>query len=102
MKGPGEEQPLTFVPGPGWAGCARRLAADPRLEMFAVGPDPNGWSVIAGAAGEPVEWTEGSVGELVYVGHILAAGGRIRGRDAPVRGATRRCPLHHHPANWNA
>jgi hypothetical protein len=75
VEGPDGERPLTLVPGPGWAGCARHLAADPRLEMFAVGPDPNGWCVTAGAAGEPVEWTERSVGALVTVGHILAVAG---------------------------
>ena len=75
VDGPSDEHPLTLVPGPGWAACARALAADARLEMFAVGPNPAGWSVTAGASGTPVEWTERTVGELVYVGHILAAAG---------------------------
>lgn len=75
VEGPADEQPLTFVPGPGWAACAHRLAADSRLEMFAIGPDPTGWSVTAGALGEPVEWTERTVGGLVNVGHILAVAG---------------------------
>jgi hypothetical protein len=75
VDGPADEQPRTCLPGPGWAGCARRLAADPRLEMFAVGPDPNGWYVTAGAAGEPGPWTEASVGDLVSVGHVLALAG---------------------------
>ena len=75
VDGPSDEHPLTLVPGPGWAACARALAADARLQMFAVGPDPAGWSVTAGTPGAPVEWTERTVGELVYVGHILAAAG---------------------------
>ena len=75
VTGPLDERALALVPGPGWAACARLLAGDARLKMFAVGPDPAGWSVTAGAAGEPVEWTERTVGELVYVGHILAAAG---------------------------
>ena len=49
---------------------------------------------------EPVEWTEGaSASSSTWA--TSRAGGRIRGRDAPVRGATRRCPLHHHLADWN-
>lgn len=75
VHGPEAETPLGFVPGPGWAACARLLAADPRLEMFAVGPDPAGWSVSSGAAGAPVEFNERTAGELVYAGHILAAAG---------------------------
>jgi signal transduction histidine kinase len=72
---PPDEQPRTFVPGPGWAACARALAGDARLEMFDVGPDPAGWCVTAGAAGTPVEWTERTVGGLVNVGHLLVVAG---------------------------
>jgi signal transduction histidine kinase len=75
VREPSGEQPRTLVPGPGWAACARALAADPRLELFDVGPDRAGWSVVAGAAGEPVEWTERTVGTLVNVGHLLAVAG---------------------------
>jgi hypothetical protein len=72
---PEGESPRTFIPGPGWAACARVLARDPRLEMFAVRPDPNGWLVTCGASGTPVAWTARTVGALVHAGHILAAGG---------------------------
>ena len=41
----GGETPLTLIPGAGWGACARRLAADERFDMFAVGPDSGGWNV---------------------------------------------------------
>jgi hypothetical protein len=69
------EAPLTFIPGPGWAACARMLAGDPRLEMFALRPDPGGWLLTSGADGIPVEWTERTVGDVAHVGHIVAAAG---------------------------
>jgi signal transduction histidine kinase len=75
VRAPSGELALALVPGPGWAACARALAGEPRLEMFDVGPDPAGWCVTAGAAGEPVEWTERTVGGLVNVGHLLAVAG---------------------------
>jgi hypothetical protein len=75
VNGHTDETPLTLIPGAGWGACARRLAADERFGMFAVRPDPAGWSITAGAAGTPVNWTERSVGELVHVGHIVAAAG---------------------------
>jgi hypothetical protein len=70
-----DEAPLTLIPGPGWAACARMLAADPRLEMFALLPDPGGWLLTSGTDGTPVEWTERTVGDLAHVGHIVAAAG---------------------------
>jgi hypothetical protein len=75
VTGPSGETPLTLIPGAGWAACARRLAADERLGVFAVGPDPAGWRVTAAASGRPVEWREQVVGELAHVGHIVAAAG---------------------------
>jgi hypothetical protein len=69
------ESPLTLIPGPGWAACARMLARDPRIEMFELGPDPAGWLLTSGHHGTPVEWTERTVGDLAHVGHILAAAG---------------------------
>ncbi|RKQ93100.1 hypothetical protein C8N24_2960 [Solirubrobacter pauli] len=42
-----EEEPFTFLPGPGWAACARRLAADERLAAFTVTADEHGWRVAA-------------------------------------------------------
>jgi hypothetical protein len=75
VAGPPGETPLTLIPGPGWAACARMLAADRRLGMFVLGPDPSGWSVESGADGIPVEWTERTLGELAHVGHIVAAAG---------------------------
>ena len=70
-----DETPLTLIPGPGWAACARMLANDPRLAMFALGPDPGGWLLTTGVDGNPVDWTERTVGDLVHVGHIVAAAG---------------------------
>jgi hypothetical protein len=75
VTGPEGETPSTLVPGAGWAACARRLATDERLRMFAVGPDPAGWRVTAGGSGETVGWREQVVGELVHAGHIVAAAG---------------------------
>lgn len=72
---PAEETPLTLIGGAGWGACARRLAADERCGVFAVLPDPAGWRITSGAAGAPVNWTERSAGELVHVGHIVAAAG---------------------------
>jgi hypothetical protein len=45
------------------------------LQVFAIGPDPAGWRVTAEASGQPVEWREQVVGELVHAGHIVAAAG---------------------------
>jgi hypothetical protein len=70
-----DETPLTVIGGAGWGACARRLAADERLGVFAVLPDPAGWRITAGAVGTPVNWTERSAGGLVHVGHIVAAAG---------------------------
>jgi hypothetical protein len=72
---PAGETPLTFIPGPGWAACARVLAGDPRLGMFELGPARSGWSLNSGAGGTPVEWTGRTLGELAHVGHIVAAAG---------------------------
>jgi hypothetical protein len=77
ITGPEDETPLTLIPGPGWAACARMLASDPRLEMFELGPDAGGWCVISGADGTPVEWNERTVGDLVPVGQIVAAAGGL-------------------------
>jgi hypothetical protein len=75
ITAPADEIPLTLIPGPGWAACARVLASDPRIGMFVVGPDRSGWSIDCGAAGTPVEWSERTIGELAHVGHIVAAAG---------------------------
>jgi hypothetical protein len=75
VSGPAGERPLAFVPGAGWAACARLLAGDSRLPAFAVEPDPGGWRVAAGPSGIPVEWTERTAGGLVHAGHIVAAAG---------------------------
>ena len=76
VTGPdGGETPLTLIPGAGWSACARRLAADERFDMFAVGPDSGGWNVTTKTSGIPVNWTERSVGDLVHAGHIVAAAG---------------------------
>jgi hypothetical protein len=75
VSAPGGESPRTLIPGPGWAACARMLARDPRLEMFAVRPHPDGWLVTSGGPGAPAQWTERTVGELVHAGHIVAAAG---------------------------
>ena len=42
-----QEEPFTLVPGPGWAACARRLAADEQLGAFTISPDEHGWRVMA-------------------------------------------------------
>jgi hypothetical protein len=82
------ERPMALVPGPGWAACARLLAAaltrDERLggaaAAISVRPDPDGWTVEAGGGGtpaEPLPWTQRSVGDLVHAGEIaVVAGGR--------------------------
>jgi hypothetical protein len=75
ITGPGDESPLTFIPGPGWAACARMLARDPRLVMFELRPAAAGWLLTSGSGGTPVEWTERTVGDLAHVGHIVAAAG---------------------------
>ncbi|WP_028063588.1 hypothetical protein [Solirubrobacter soli] len=75
IVGPPGEAPLTLIPGPGWAACARMLARDPRLEMFVLGPDPGGWLLTTGVDGIEVGWTERTAGELVHVGQIVAAAG---------------------------
>jgi hypothetical protein len=72
---PDGEEALALIPGPGWAACARLLAADRRLEMFAIGPDRSGWQVTSGAGERAVPWTERTLGDVVTVGHILAAAG---------------------------
>jgi len=58
----GEEEPFTLVPGPGWAACARHLAADERLTAFTIGPDEHGWRVHAD-------------GSLTQVAHLVVAAG---------------------------
>jgi hypothetical protein len=77
VTGPDGESPRTLIPGPGWAACARMLATEPRLEVFAVRPHPGGWLVTSGTPGTAVGWTERTVGELVHVGHIVAAAGGL-------------------------
>jgi hypothetical protein len=79
------ERPMTFVPGPGWAACARLLAEavarDERLGgregSVTVRAHPDGWEVTAGCTdpGQPVAWTEQAVGGLVHAGQIVAAAG---------------------------
>lgn len=84
VSGPTGEVPFAIVPGAGWSACARMLADDTRLTTFAVEPDPAGWRVRGGGAGEPVEWTERSVGALVHAGHLaLAAGGTAAATTDP-------------------
>ncbi|MDA0160970.1 hypothetical protein OM076_11895 [Solirubrobacter ginsenosidimutans] len=75
VTGPEGETPLTLIPGAGWGACARRLAADERFAVFAVGPDSGGWNVTTTTSGIPVNWTERSVGDLAHAGHIVAAAG---------------------------
>jgi len=43
----GAEEPFTLIPGPGWAACARRLAADDALSVFTIGAHEEGWCVKA-------------------------------------------------------
>jgi signal transduction histidine kinase len=86
------ELPMALVPGAGWAASARLLAAalagDERLggAVVRVRPDPDGWTVTAGPAGagggEPLPWSERTVGELVHAGEIAAAAG---GRASAAR-----------------
>jgi hypothetical protein len=82
---PAGEQPRAALPGPGWAACARLLAAalasDERLGGSAatvrIAPDPLGWAVDAGPDGDvrPVAWTTRVLGPLASAGHIAVAGG---------------------------
>ena len=92
----GDERPATLVPGSGWSACARLLAAavasDKRLAgaPIAVRAHPDGWEVEVGAdvGGEPLAWTERSLGELAHVGMIaVAAGGSASAseRDGRLR-----------------
>ena len=83
---PGDERALALLPAPGWAACARMLAAalagDPRLggddAAVDIAPDPAGWAVVAGPSpgeGRPIAWTERVLGPLAGAGHVAAAGG---------------------------
>lgn len=77
------ERPMALIGGVGWAACARLLAAGlatgERLDgPLAIVPHPDGWSLSAGGPAmdaTPARWTELVAGELVYVGHIVAAAG---------------------------
>lgn len=63
-----DERALAWVPGPGWAGCARLLAAAPRVREISIVPDPGGWRVCCGPLGD----------EALCAGAIvLAAGGLV-------------------------
>ena len=64
VSAPTGEEAFTLIPGAGWAGCARRLAADERWHAFAITPDPAGWRVTASPPGE-----------LAVVGQLVAAAG---------------------------
>jgi signal transduction histidine kinase len=78
-----DERALALVPGAGWAAVARLLAADPRLEAFAVEPDAAGWRIACGAPGAPVAWSDGELGALADAGRIVVAAG---GEAAAERG----------------
>jgi signal transduction histidine kinase len=85
-----DEQAQALIPGAGWGFCAQLFAADARLTAFAIEPCPLGWRVIGGTqTGEPVDWTERAVGELVHAGHVIvAAGGAAtaqRAQDGTLR-----------------
>jgi hypothetical protein len=57
---------------------AEALASDARLAgaRVTVTPDPDGWAVVAGSEpGEPVAWSERSLGELAHAGAIAVAAG---------------------------
>jgi hypothetical protein len=86
VTGPEGEDPMALLPGAGWGVCARllagALAADPRLggdaATVAVEPDPDGWTLVAGApgpAGEALAWTQRTVGALLHAGHVAVAAG---------------------------
>jgi hypothetical protein len=86
VTGPPGEEPMARLPGAGWGVCARllagALAADPRLggdaASIAVEPDPDGWTVVAGApgpTGEALAWSERTVGALLHAGHVAVAAG---------------------------
>jgi hypothetical protein len=89
------EVPMVIVPGPGWSACARllagALAGDARLAgaTVAVRAHPHGWAIALGEpAGDPVPWTERSLGELAHAGAIaVAAGGAAQAaeRDGRLR-----------------
>jgi signal transduction histidine kinase len=87
------EVPAALVPGSGWSGCARllaeALASDARLAgaPVTVAPDPDGWTVVAGSEpGEPVAWSERSLGELAHAGAIaVAAGGSASASESDGR-----------------
>ncbi|MDA0180620.1 hypothetical protein OJ997_09985 [Solirubrobacter phytolaccae] len=63
-----EEEPFTLVPGPGWAACARRLAADEQLTAFTITPDEHGWRVHAD-------------GSLTSAAHLVVAAGGFADTD---------------------
>jgi hypothetical protein len=89
VAAPAGERPLAFVPGAGWAACARLLAGEERLGAFTVEPDPRGWRVAAGPGGAPVGWTERTVGGLVHAGHIVAAAGGSAAAEHDSEGRVR-------------
>lgn len=60
-----EEDPWTLIPGPGWAACARRIAAVEDLAAITISAAPGGWRI-------------GAVGDLSPAAHlVVAAGGAV-------------------------